>query len=71
MDHLGGIPGDYGGIVLVKTTITLDSKEVRTIISRFLGIPEERVIPMRYSFAVEGMTEAEIAGKLEDDDEHE
>ena len=55
----------------MKTTITLDSKEVRTMISRFLGIPEERVIPMRYSFAVEGMTEAEIAGKLEDDDEHE
>ena len=41
------------------------------MISRFLGIPEERVIPMRYSFAVEGMTEAEITGKLEDKHEPE
>lgn len=32
---------------------------------------EEQVIPLRYNFAIEGLTEAEIAGKLEDDDEHE
>jgi len=48
----------------MKTQITLDSKEVRTIIAKFLGVKEEQVIPMRYNFAVEGMTAEQIAEKL-------
>ena len=48
----------------MKTQITLDSKEVRTIIAKFLGVKEEQVIPMRYNFAIEGMTQEQIAEKL-------
>lgn len=48
----------------MKTQITLESKEVRTIIAKFLGVKEEQVIPMRYNFAIEGMTAEQIAEKL-------
>lgn len=44
----------------MKEQVTLESKEVRAILARFLNIPEEKVIPMRYGFAVEGMSAAEI-----------
>lgn len=49
----------------MKTTVQLESKDVRAIIARFLGIPEEQVIPMRYNFAVEGMSAEEIKKRLE------
>ena len=48
----------------MTTQITLDSKEVRTIIAKFLGVKEEQVIPMRYNFAIEGMTPEQITEKL-------
>ena len=48
----------------MKTQITLDSKEVRTIIAKFLGVKEEQVIPLRYNFAVEGLSAEQIAEKL-------
>lgn len=48
----------------MKTQITLDSKEVKTIIAKFLGISEEQVIPLRYNFAIEGLTVEEIERKL-------
>lgn len=48
----------------MKTTVSLESKDVRTIISLFLGIPEEKVIPMRYNFAIEGMSAEEIEKRL-------
>lgn len=48
----------------MKTQITLDSKEVKTIIAKFLGISEEQVIPLRYNFAIEGMAVEEIERKL-------
>ena len=47
----------------MKTQITLDSKEVKTIIAKFLGISEEQVIPLRYNFAIEGLTVEEIERK--------
>lgn len=50
----------------MKTQITLDSKEVKTIIARFLGIKEEQVIPLRYNFAVDGISEEQITEKLKD-----
>lgn len=49
----------------MKEQVTLESKEVRAIIARFLQIPEDQVIPMRYGFAVEGMSAAEIARRIE------
>lgn len=51
----------------MKTTVQLENKDVKTIIAKFLGIPEEQVIPMRYSFSVEGMTVEEIQAKIEKD----
>lgn len=48
----------------MKQQITLESKEVRTIIAKFLGIPEEQVVPLRYNFAIEGMSAEEIEQKL-------
>lgn len=50
----------------MKTQVTLDSKEVRTIIAKFLGVSEEQVISLRYNFAIEGMTIEEIEKKLTD-----
>ena len=48
----------------MKQQITLDSKEVRKIIAKFLGITEEQVVPLRYNFAIEGMSAEEIEQKL-------
>ena len=48
----------------MKQQITLDSKEVRNIIAIFLGIPEEQVVPLRYNFAIEGMSAEEIERKM-------
>ena len=48
----------------MKQQITLDSKEVREIIAKFLGIPEEQVVPLRYNFAIEGMSAEEIERKM-------
>ena len=50
----------------MKSTVTLEAKEVRIIIAKFLEIKEEQVLPLRYNFAVEGMTEKEIAAKIEE-----
>ena len=49
----------------MKATVTLETKEVRTIIAKFLGIKEEQVVSLRYNFAVEGMTAEEIEAKIE------
>ena len=48
----------------MKQQVTLDSKEVRKIIAIFLGIPEEQVVPLRYNFAIEGMSAEEIERKM-------
>ena len=48
----------------MKTQSTLGSKEVKTIIAKFLGISEEQVIPLRYNFAIEGLSVEEIEKKL-------
>ena len=48
----------------MKTTVQLESKDVRVIIAKFLEIPEDRVIPMRYNFAIEGMTAEEIEKRI-------
>lgn len=48
----------------MKATVTLDGKDIRKIISLFLGIPEEDVIPLRYNFAVAGLSAEVIERKL-------
>lgn len=48
----------------MKATVQLESKDIRAIIAKFLEIPEERVIPLRYNFSVEGMTAEEIEQKI-------
>lgn len=47
------------------TAVTLDGKEVRSIIAKALDIPVENVKPLRYNFAIEGYPESEVAEKLE------
>lgn len=44
--------------------IELDSKEVRKIIAKYLGIPESSVTPNRYTFSVTGISAEEIQKKL-------
>lgn len=48
----------------MKTTVTLDSKDVREIIAKFLGIKIEDVIPQRYSFSIANMSAEEIEKKI-------
>ena len=48
----------------MKPQITLDSKEVKTIIAKFLGISEEQLIPFRYNFAIAGLSVEEIEQEL-------
>ena len=49
----------------MKTTVQLESKDVRAIIARFLGISQEDVIPNRYNFSVAGMSAEEIQEKID------
>ena len=53
----------------MKTTVSLESRDVREIIARFLGVKVEDVIPNRYSFSIENMPEKEIQRRIYGDDE--
>jgi len=48
----------------MKTTVTLETKDVREIIAKYLGTTIENIIPNRYSFAVVNMSAAEIERKI-------
>lgn len=48
----------------MKTTVQLDSKDVREIIAKFLDIPVEDVIPNRYSFGIANRSAEEIENKI-------
>lgn len=48
----------------MKSTVTLETKDIREIIAKFLGISQEDVIPNRYTFSVSGMTAEQIAEKI-------
>lgn len=48
----------------VKTTVQLESKDVREIIAKFLCIPTEDVIPNRYNFGIANMSAEEIERKI-------
>lgn len=55
----------------MKTSVSLDTKDVRVIISKFLNIRIEDVIPNKYSYSVVGISESDIMQKLkEEDSEH-
>lgn len=46
------------------TQVILESKECRALIARALDIPEEKVVSLKYNFAVDGYTAVEIAERL-------
>lgn len=48
----------------MKTTVQLDTKDVRAIIAKFLQIPVDDVIPNRYSFGIAGMSAEEIEKRI-------
>ena len=48
----------------MKTTVQLDTKDVRAIIAKFLQIPVDDVIPNRYSFGIAGMNAEEIEKRI-------
>lgn len=50
----------------MKTTVTLETKDVRLIIATFLGVKPEDVTPNRYSFGVSGMSAEEIEHKIKE-----
>ena len=48
----------------MKTTVNLESKDVRVIIAKFLGVRLEDVVSNRYSFGVANISAEEIERKL-------
>ena len=48
----------------MTTVVNLDSKDVRAIIAKFLGVKVEDVIPNRYSFGVANMSAEEIEKRI-------
>ena len=48
----------------MKTTVTLDSKDVKEIIIKFLGVKPENVIPSKYSYSIVDMSENDIKNKI-------
>lgn len=52
----------------MKPNVLLESKDVKAIIAKFLGVKPEEVIQTRYSFSVVGMTAEEIERKLNKND---
>lgn len=48
--------------------VTLNGSDVRTIIAKFLGIPISAVIPMKFSYVINGLSAEEVKAKLEKKD---
>lgn len=48
----------------MKTTVNLESKDVRLIIAKFLGVKLEDVIPNRYSYGIANMSAEEIERRI-------
>lgn len=44
--------------------VTLDNKEVREIIAKFLGISVEQVVSLKYNFAITGLSAEEITKRM-------
>ena len=48
----------------MKSVVTLDSKELKLIVSKALKIPVDAVIQQRYSIAISGYTTEEVEKML-------
>lgn len=48
----------------MKTQVTLESKELKLIVAKALRIPEDQVVQLRYSIAIEGMAPEEIGKRI-------
>ena len=48
----------------MKTTVQLDSKDVRQIIAKALNVPLEDVIPNRYNFSIANLSAEEITRRI-------
>ena len=48
----------------MKTTVNLESKDVREIIAKFLCVKTDQVIPNRYSFGITGLSAEEIERRI-------
>ena len=48
----------------MREVVNLESKDVRTIIAKFLNVPIEDVIPNRYSFSIANISAEKIAEKI-------
>ena len=48
----------------MKTTVQLDSKDMRQIIANALNVPLEDVIPNRYNFSIANLSAEEIERRI-------
>lgn len=48
----------------MKKTYTLDNKDIRLIIAKYLEIRLEDVIPNKYTYSVSGIDEPKLIDKL-------
>lgn len=48
----------------MKQQVTLESKELREIVAKALGIPVPNVVQLRYSIAIEGYSAEEVERKI-------
>lgn len=48
----------------MKSTVTLESKDIRKIIALFLDISEDNVIPLRYNFSIAGLNAEDIEKRI-------
>ena len=50
----------------MKTSVQLETKEIRAILAKALRLDEKQVVPTRYSFAIEGVPAEEVAKRLKE-----
>lgn len=48
----------------MKTTVNLESKDVRVALAKFFGVKTEQIIPNRYSYGVEGLSAEEVSRRI-------
>lgn len=50
----------------MKQQVTLDSKEIKAIVAKALGLPPALVVQLRYSIAVENMPPEEVEKRIKE-----
>ena len=48
----------------MKSTVTLETKDVRTVIAKFLGVRVEDVVSGRYTYSVMNISADTVATKI-------